>query len=75
MPENIVFDVTYQQIPNPSKDYVKSLKKSLKRNNGYCLTQPDKNPDTKCPCKQYAEKEECLCGMYIRVPVYEKDDE
>lgn len=55
-----------QIIKNPDEDFLKSLKKRLKANNGYCLNQPEKIPDNKCPCKYHRETGDCLCGLWIR---------
>ncbi len=63
-----LFDVEMKMIKNPDKDFVKELKKRIKANNGYCPNQPDKNPDTKCPCKYHEESGDCICGLWIRVP-------
>ena len=72
--QSLSFNVTFEQQPNSDSTYVKNLKKRLKRNNGFCISQPEKTPETKCPCTLYREHNECLCGMYIKVPVYEEDD-
>ena len=71
----IKFYVRFETRPNDDKDYVKKLKKRQKKNNGHCPSQLEKTPDTKCPCKHYRETDECLCGMYIKVPVYDSDYE
>ena len=44
------FDFEMKIIKNPDKEYVKEIKKRIKDNNGYCPTQMEKSPDTKCPC-------------------------
>ena len=68
----INFDVTFELRPNEDSGYVRQLKKRQKKNNGFCISQPDKNPNTKCPCVLYRNHNECLCGMYIKVPVYKE---
>ncbi len=65
--ENCCEQLEYQVIKNPDPDFIKNLKKRLKSNNGYCLTQQEKTPDTKCPCKYHRETGDCLCGMWIRI--------
>lgn len=55
---------------NPDDVFVKSLKKRIKQNNGYCLNKPDKSPDTKCPCKEFRDEGECACGLYFKDPTY-----
>ena len=62
-------EVEMQVIKNPDKDFVKELKRRIKANNGYCPNQLDRNPDTKCPCKYHEDTGECICGLWIRVPV------
>lgn len=54
-------------IKNPDSDYVKTLKKRIKANNGFCLNQHERNEDTKCPCKMFRDTGECFCGMYIKI--------
>lgn len=71
----VVFNASFRTEPNSDKDYVKQQKKRLKRNNGHCPSQMEKTPDTKCPCKHYRETNECFCGMYIKVPVFEEVEE
>ena len=63
------FEMEMRIIKNTDKDYLRELKKRIKDNNGYCPTQMEKNPDTKCPCKYHRETGDCYCGLWIRVPV------
>jgi ferredoxin-thioredoxin reductase catalytic subunit len=54
---------------NPDTDFVKEMKKELKKNNGYCPCSPMKNKDTKCMCKNFREQTEagyCHCGLYYK---------
>ena len=53
---------------NPDEEFVRNLKKRIKENNKFCPCQVNKNRDTKCPCLLFRETEECLCGLYIKVP-------
>ena len=62
-----------KMVKNDDKEFVRGLKKMLKANNGFCPNQPERTPDTKCPCKLYRENNECLCGMYIKIPVFEEE--
>lgn len=62
------FEMEMKTIRNPDSEYVKGLKKRIKDNNGYCPNQ-EKSPDTKCPCKYHEETGDCICGLWIRVPV------
>lgn len=40
---------------------------AIKANGGYCICAVEKNPDTKCMCKDFLEQKEsgiCHCGLY-----------
>ncbi len=52
---------------NPDKEFVSNLRKKIKANNGFCPCQLEKTQDTKCPCKDFRETNECHCGLYISV--------
>lgn len=56
-------------ITNPDKEYANDIKKQLKANNNYCPCKLEKNPDTKCMCKDFREQDAgmCHCGLYIKV--------
>ena len=64
-----MLEKTYEIVKNPDGEFVKNLKKRIKNNNGYCPCRFEKNQDTKCPCKDFKETGECICGLYIKVPV------
>lgn len=66
--------MTYKMIKNPDKEFCKQFKRDLKNNGGYCPCRPVKTPDTKCPCKWYREKSECICGLFIQVPDYSDEE-
>ncbi len=53
---------------NKNIETVKSIKKKIKENGGYCPCRLIKNKDTKCMCKEFREQEsgECHCGLYIK---------
>lgn len=55
-------------IKNPDPEFIKNFKKRLKNNSGYCPCAIVKTPDTKCPCKDFRENKECMCGLYVRIP-------
>lgn len=56
---------------NPDREYVREIRKELKSNSGYCLSKPERNPDTKCICREFNDMCErgeagmCQCGLYI----------
>lgn len=60
--------VIYTVVKNPDLEYVRNLKKKIKANNGFCPCQMEKSEDTKCPCKVFRETQDCMCGLYIRIP-------
>lgn len=53
---------------NEDAELVKSIRKKLKENGGYCPCSLLKNDDTKCMCKKFREMKvgECHCGLYIK---------
>lgn len=52
-------------ILNPDDIFVRNLKKRIKTNNGFCPCKLEKLPENKCPCKDFREKRDCHCGLYI----------
>ena len=55
-------------IINPDKEFVKNLRKRIKNNSGHCPCRIEKIPENKCPCKDFREEGECICGLYIKDP-------
>lgn len=55
---------------NPDETFVRGTKKCIKQNNGYCISKPEKTPDTKCPCKEFRETGTCDCCLFIKDPTY-----
>lgn len=64
----------YKIIMNPDDEFVKNLKKRIKDNGKYCPCRLEKTPDTKCPCKDFRENGECICGLYIQIPTYDDEE-
>lgn len=64
----------YKTIKNPDTEFVKRFKKRLKDNNGYCPCRLEKTLDTKCPCAEFRNTNECICGLYIKVPNYDDEE-
>lgn len=68
-------------VKNPDTDYVKTMKKWLKSNSGYCPNAFEKSPDTKCMCREFREMVEsgiegwCGCGLYQSVPENDAEEE
>ena len=53
---------------NPDKEVVNSIREKLKETGGYCpcVIETFWDEDTKCPCRNLKEKEECCCGLYVK---------
>ena len=53
---------------NTDSEFVRTMKKALKDNNGHCPCSLEKNEDTKCMCKEFREQVSgmCHCGLYIK---------
>lgn len=65
----------YKVIKNPDEEFVRNLKKRIKDNNKYCPCRIEKTQDTKCPCREFRETGDCICGLYIKIPTYEDEEE
>lgn len=55
---------------NPDSEFVRNLRKRIKKNNGYCPCKLERKPENKCPCKAFVDTSECDCGLYIKDPTY-----
>lgn len=54
---------------NSDVELVKTIRKKLKENDGYCPCRLTKTPETKCMCKEFVEQSgpgECHCGLYVK---------
>ena len=60
---------------NPDAEYVRTIRRRIKDNGGYCPCQVEKTPDTKCPCKSFREGLGCDCGLYVSAQPIEFDIE
>lgn len=58
----------YLNVKNPDKEFRANVIKRIKNNNGYCPCRFEKTADTKCPCKDFRENGDCICGLFIKVP-------
>ncbi len=48
----------------------KALQGRIRDNGGYCVCAIDKNPDTKCMCREFREdiaSGPCHCGLYKKI--------
>ena len=49
-------------IRNPDENFVRNLRRRIRRNNSYCPCKLEKKPDNKCPCRDFREGRGCDCG-------------
>ena len=68
-------DDNYLIVKNPDKEFRANLIKRIKDNNGYCPCRFERTPDTKCHCKDFRENGDCICGLFIKVPCYEVQED
>lgn len=55
---------------NPDAKKAEEIYNLVKNNDGYCPCKIDKNPDTKCMCKEFREQKNeglCHCGLYEKI--------
>ena len=64
-------DWDYLIVKNPSKEERIRIRTAVKMNDGYCPTKKVRTPDTKCPCKEYREHDDCICGFFLKIPCIE----
>ena len=66
----MIFDIKQ----NPNEDELKEIIEAVDANEGYCPCALEKNPDTKCMCKEFRDNEDtdfCHCGRFYKVRDYE----
>lgn len=54
---------------NSNNNYVQTMLKKIKDNDGYCPCSLVKDEDTKCMCKEFREQKEdgyCHCKLYYK---------
>lgn len=59
---------------NPNTDEFASIVEAVRANDGYCPCALEKNPDTKCMCKNFKDSEAsdfCHCGKYYKIKDFE----
>lgn len=47
-----------------NKDKALKIINAIYNNDGYCPCRISKSDDTKCPCKEMIENNNCHCGLY-----------
>lgn len=53
---------------NPNDKIVNSVLSRCEKNNGICpCHHPNSDGDLHCPCESYRLKDNCICGLYIKV--------
>lgn len=48
-----------------NQDKAKKILEAIYKNEGYCPCRINKNDDSKCPCKDMIEKNDCHCGLFV----------
>ena len=64
----------FEYFKNPNKEDLAIIDEAIKANDGYCCCLVEKNPDTKCMCKEFREMQEsgyCHCGRYYKIQKHE----
>lgn len=51
---------------NPNAKKVNGLIKAMSRNGGLCTCEDNSSENKKCPCTNYVESGECVCGLYVK---------
>ena len=57
-------------ILNDDAVLVAAIRRSLKKNGGYCPCAVEKTDDMKCMCKEFRNQDspgECQCGLYVKI--------
>lgn len=49
---------------NPNDKVVNSLLKMIERNEGNCPCNGNTSEDKHCPCSNYVNNNNCICGLY-----------
>jgi ferredoxin-thioredoxin reductase catalytic subunit len=57
---------------NPDFSHTRKIISGLEKNYkkygySYCPCRIDKIPDNICPCKEFLETKNCICGLFIMV--------
>lgn len=47
-----------------NKEKAEKIINAIYKNEGYCPCRLTKNEDTKCPCKEMMEHQNCHCGLF-----------
>jgi ferredoxin-thioredoxin reductase catalytic subunit len=59
-------DEDYIVIKNPDKELRADILRKIQKNNGYCPSRFERTPETKCHCKNFRERGECICGLFLK---------
>jgi ferredoxin-thioredoxin reductase catalytic subunit len=68
-------EVSYLVVKNPDEKTRAEILKRIKENDGYCPCRFEKTEDTKCLCRAFRETDECVCGLFVKVPVMDVTEE
>lgn len=67
-------EVCYIAGLNPDVKRRKAVVNQIRANGGYCISQPGRNPNTKCHCEHFRQTCECYCGLFVSIPVTEVEN-
>lgn len=53
------------------KENSEDIFQAVRNNEGYCVCQLAKTPDSKCPCREFREQSsgDCHCGLYTKIEI------
>lgn len=63
-------NIDYLIIRNPDPEKRSEIIQKIKRNNGFCISQK-RSANTKCHCSYFHKTGNCLCGLFLKIPVIE----
>lgn len=53
---------------NHKDSIINSILSRCEKNNGLCpCHHPENDGDLHCPCESYRLKDNCICGLYVKV--------
>ena len=53
---------------NSNDKIINAILSRCEKNNGICpCHHPDSDGDLHCPCESYREKDNCICGLYVKI--------
>ena len=65
----------YLNIKNPDEMFRKEVIRLIKANDEYCISKPERIPENKCQCKEFRETGVCACGLFLKIPCFEVEED